>query len=200
MGWKGHGFGLGKFEQGITAPIELDVNRCRLGFGFARFGDGYDEELLELDQADVPTVSLPITNLSSNNAAPPPQPCQTSQPSNRFNPQQGNFNRRQQPQQNFSRNKPKTGGFINNIVQLLSNFISSPTENDLIFSNNLSVEDRKFVHREAHRLGLKTRSEGKGDERFLVVQKKRSSNEIVESALKNGGQVSKYKIISKGDF
>lgn len=180
MGWKGEGHGLGKFQQGITKPLELDVNRCRLGFGFARFGDGYDEELLELDQRDE-SVSLPAQNVVEVK---------------RVNNYQSNNYRREQ---NF-KTKPKTSGFINNIVILLSNFISSPTENDLIFSNNLSVDDRKFVHREAHRLGLKTRSEGKGDARFLVVQKKRSSNEIIESALKNGGQISKYKLISKGDI
>ena len=122
MGWKGDGYGLGKFEQGITRPLELDVNRCRLGFGFARFGDGYDDELLELDQKDQASI-LPVVNQASNNC-------------------QANNSRRVQ---NF-RMKPKTSGFINNIVNLLSNFISSPTENDLIFSNNLSVEDRKFVH------------------------------------------------------
>jgi len=192
MGWKGEGHGLGKFQQGITKPLELDVNRCRLGFGFARFGDGYDDELLELDQKDQ-DISLSVqseANINKNNT-------NTNNPSNnRVNNYKFNNYRREQSY----KMRPKTSGFINNIVNLLANFISSPTENDLIFSNNLSVEDRKFVHREAHRLGLKTRSEGKGDARFLVVQKKRTSNEIIESALKNGGQISKYKLISKGDI
>ena len=34
---------------------------------------------------------------------------------------------------------------------------------------------------------------------FLVVKKKRTTNEILEAALKNGGQISSFKIISDGN-
>jgi hypothetical protein len=43
MGWKGHGFGLGKTQQGIAEPIELEVNKCRLGFGCSSTTNGNDK-------------------------------------------------------------------------------------------------------------------------------------------------------------
>lgn len=92
--------------------------------------------------------------------------------------------------------KIKKRDFVTNIVNLLKNFISSPTQNDLVFDNALSVEDRKIIHREANRLDLKTKSEGFGGNRFLVVKKKRTTSELVEAALKNGGEISSFKLIS----
>ena len=85
------------------------------------------------------------------------------------------------------------------IINLLRNFTSSPAENDLVFEKSFSTDDRKIIHREANRLGLKTRSEGSGDDRFLVVKKKRTTNELVEAAKLNGGQISSFKLISGGE-
>ena len=98
-------------------------------------------------------------------------------------------------------NRPKgiqMRDLINNIHKVLRNFASSQTEGDLVFDKSLTVDERKFVHREAHKLGLKTRSEGQGENRFLVVSRKRSADEIIHSSL-NSGQFSKYKLISKGE-
>ena len=90
--------------------------------------------------------------------------------------------------------------FIKNIRSLLNDFVSSETEKDLVFDKDLSVEDRKIIHKEAHRFGLKTRSEGSGEDRFLVVRKKQTANEILDSMMKNGGELNKYKIISTGNL
>ena len=182
MGWKGHGFGLGKMEQGITEPIELEVNKCRLGFGCSYADDSYADELKELDKLDEKNVIVP--NIKNNNN----------------NNNKNNNNRINEKRNKFSTNKDlMKRDFINNIVNLLRNFISSPAENDLVFEKTLSSDDRKLIHREANRLGLKTKSEGSGDNRFLVVKKKRTTNEILEAALKNGGQISSFKIISDGN-
>ena len=41
MGWKGHGFGLGKKEQGITEPIEVEIKRLREGLGYLYADNNY---------------------------------------------------------------------------------------------------------------------------------------------------------------
>ena len=156
MGWKGDGHGLGKNDQGITTPVEfMDVSRTRYGFGFNyHFCDGFDDELHELDCAE--SMSKIDLNPSANV------------------PKVTKFN---------GRNKMKLTEFIKNIRSLLNDFVSSETEKDLVFDKDLSVEDRKIIHKEAHRFGLKTRSEGSGEDRFLVVRKKQTANEILDSMM-----------------
>ena len=53
MGWKGHGFGLGKMEQGITAPVELEKNRCRDGLGYLYADKSYARDLKKMDMPDL---------------------------------------------------------------------------------------------------------------------------------------------------
>jgi hypothetical protein len=187
MGWKGEGHGLGKEEQGIARPVDIDMSMNRFGLGFVYQHDGYDQELKELAQLD----SISKLNLNS-------PPCK-SPPNRPSNGNKSNTNRQ------ANRNQKGGGGggigmraLLNNIHRLLANFIGAQSENDLVLDKGLTTEERKFVHREAHKLGLKTRSEGSGENRFLVVSKKRSTNEIIESTM-NGAQISKYKMISKGD-
>lgn len=172
MGWKGQGHGLGRTQQGITQPIELEVNKLRLGLGCPYYMDEYAEELKELDKKD---SNKPITTNNNNNN------YKTYDKRNRY--QANNIKK----------------DYVNNIINLLRNFTSSPAENDLVFEKSLSTDDRKIIHREANRLGLKTRSEGSGDDRFLVVKKKRTTNELVEAAKLNGGQISSFKLISGGE-
>jgi hypothetical protein len=177
MGWKGEGYGLGRMQQGRLKPVELDLsaNRCRLGLGFMfGFGDGYDEELQKMDHE---SEEIHIEKLQINEKK----------------------NKSFKPINLPSKKSMTKMGFMNNIVLLLSNFLSSQTEEDLVFDQNLTIEDRKIIHREAQRLGLKSKSEGNGNKRFLVVRKKRTNAEILESVIKNGGHSSKYQLISHGD-
>ena len=57
-----------------------------------------------------------------------------------------------------------------NIERQLSRFCES-SELSLAFPATLSSEERRFVHAHAPKLGLATKSQGKGDERFLTVKK-----------------------------
>ena len=57
-----------------------------------------------------------------------------------------------------------------NIERQLSRFCES-SELTLAFPPTLSSEERRFVHAHAPKLGLATKSQGKGDERFLTVKK-----------------------------
>ena len=85
-----------------------------------------------------------------------------------------------------------------NIFSVLNNYLSSASEQDIVFETTLSKEDRATIHRTAQRLGLKTRSEGKEPNRFLVVSKKKSNAEIF-NALQKGENVCKYQLVSTGD-
>ena len=84
-----------------------------------------------------------------------------------------------------------------NIQKLLKNFIASVIEEDLVFEKGLSNEERAVIHKEAARFGVKTKSQGHGDNRFLVAQKRRTTGELMESIKRNGGQFSKYELISQ---
>jgi hypothetical protein len=193
MGWKGDGYGLGKDGQGILKPVDIDMSMNRFGFGFVYTHDGYDDELRELEQID----SISKLDLNDPRNSPPNTNNTHSRTnSNIISKNSNNFYNRQQAQ------KQKGIGMrelLNNIHRLLANFIGAQSQNDLVFDKSLTIEERKFVHREAHKLGLKTRSEGSGENRFLVVSKKRSTNEIIESTM-TGAQISKYKMISKGNM
>lgn len=57
------------------------------------------------------------------------------------------------------------------IEQTLVDFIRNSTENDIKFSNELSKEERALVHTLCQKYGLKHKSFGTGDERYLVVNK-----------------------------
>jgi hypothetical protein len=156
MGWKGEGFGLGKTQQGITEPIEIQFWPNRYGLG-----SNNSESTTQQKQFDS-TTNL---DLSSK------------------------VNKR-----NNNNNSKVNQNALFNITNLLINYLSSASQDDLILDKTLSSEDRKLIHREANRLGLKTQSQGKGVDRFLVVSKKRSTNEIVE-ALKSG-KIANFQMIS----
>ncbi|CAF0833683.1 unnamed protein product [Brachionus calyciflorus] len=181
MGWKGEGHGLGITQQGITNPVEfIDINRTRYGLGFKyHFCDGYDEELSELDCSD--RISKMDLNKELSQSDQPKSIHLTK--ANKLNP----------------RNKLTMNEFIHNIRKLLNDFVGSETQKDLVFDKNLSSEDRKIIHKEANKFGLKTKSEGQGTERFLVVRKKQTSSEFMNSLMQSGGELNKYKIISTGD-
>lgn len=175
MGWKGEGYGLGKAQQGITKPIEVDQIRKRSGIG-CHLDLDFAEDINELENEN--TIVL---NESEN--------VKTIKNAETSSPYQNKFNK-----------KRKAQDFRNNIQRLLKNFISSLTEEDLVFDKGLTAEERALVHKEANRLGLKTRSRGNGENRFLVAQKKRSASELMDTIKNNGGQFSKYELISKGDL
>lgn len=172
MGWKGAGHGLGKDQQGITQPIEVDQIRDRSGIGSHHSYDDYLREIEEEMKKETIQDDHPLSK-SSN--------------STRHGPPSVGLKRYKQD-------------FRANIQKLLKNFIASVNEEDLVFDKGLTSEERAMVHKEAARYGLKTKSQGYGDNRFLVAQKKRTAVELMDTIMKNGGQFSKYELVSKGDM
>ncbi|KAF0306151.1 NF-kappa-B-repressing factor [Amphibalanus amphitrite] len=74
-------------------------------------------------------------------------------------------------------------------------YASKFQERDLSFSNEFSNEERKEIHSIAHRFGLKSKSYGKGEERFLVVSHKFNPYHLLQYLLATGGQTDKYELI-----
>lgn len=56
--------------------------------------------------------------------------------------------------------------------ELLTNFERSESDFDLVFSSEFTKEERAQLHAMAQKMHLKTKSEGKDEERFLVVRRK----------------------------
>ena len=57
------------------------------------------------------------------------------------------------------------------VKEALMKFIADHTQTDIKFSSELTKEDRALVHRVSQQYGLKHRSYGKGEDRYLVVGK-----------------------------
>jgi hypothetical protein len=190
MGWKGEGFGLGKSQQGIAEAIQIqDLNNTRFGLGFNFYDDDDDEKN---DPAPVKSGSADAqTTIHAEDTVVSSAATSSSATTVRVEKATPSSNNKRYA-------KPRPNELLRNMRQILINFVNSPSENDLLFDKNLTIEDRKLIHREAHKLGLKTRSEGSATNRFIVVRKNLTADQILEAALKNGGQVSRYQIVSKG--
>lgn len=80
------------------------------------------------------------------------------------------------------------------IEQMIWNYVSSKNQDDLTFSRELTNEERKFIHQIAQKYGLKSKSHGQGTERFLVVSRKRSKQDLLHQ-LKQEGQVGSYALL-----
>jgi hypothetical protein len=176
MGWRGDGHGLGKNQQGVAKPIQLDNTVNRFGLGY----DEYAQEMAEIDQIE----SISMMSLDKDKG-------DVKQEVKKETP------KTEAVKQPVVR-KPRKVDLINNIRKILIHFANSPSDNDLLFDKSLSAEDRKLIHQEAHKVGLKTRSEGSDQNRFIVVRKNINTNDIIDAAMRNGGQVSRYQVVSKG--
>ncbi|KAM8952889.1 NF-kappa-B-repressing factor [Pelodytes ibericus] len=80
------------------------------------------------------------------------------------------------------------------LEQIIRVYASSHNEDDLTFSSGLSNEERKLIHRLALRYGLKSRSHGQGEDRFLVVSRKRDKQDFLRQ-LRQQGQAGSYALV-----
>ena len=74
-------------------------------------------------------------------------------------------------------------------------YASKFQERDLSFSNEFTNDERKEIHTLAHRFGLKSKSYGKGDDRFLVVSHKFNPYHLLQYLIATGGETDKYELI-----
>lgn len=77
----------------------------------------------------------------------------------------------------------------------LRSYASKFQERDLSFSNEFTNDERKEIHTLAHRFALKSKSHGKGEERFLVVSHKFNPYHLLQYLIATGGQTDKYELM-----
>ena len=74
-------------------------------------------------------------------------------------------------------------------------YASKFQERDLSFSKEFTDEERKEIHTLAKRFGLKCDSQGKGDDRFLVVSHKLNPQHLLQYLVDAGGETDKFELI-----
>ncbi|XP_053555161.1 NF-kappa-B-repressing factor [Bombina bombina] len=65
------------------------------------------------------------------------------------------------------------------VEQIIRNYAKSHDQNDLTFSMEFTNEERKSIHQIVHKYGLRSKSYGKGTERYLVVSRKVSEQALI---------------------
>ncbi|KAE8584508.1 hypothetical protein XENTR_v10020996 [Xenopus tropicalis] len=80
------------------------------------------------------------------------------------------------------------------IEKIIRNYAASYNQDDLTFSKELSNEERKYIHQISQKYGLKSKSHGHGNERFLVVSRKRNKQDLIHQLIQDG-QVGSYALL-----
>ncbi|XP_033111414.1 uncharacterized protein LOC117112440 isoform X2 [Anneissia japonica] len=80
----------------------------------------------------------------------------------------------------------------NALKEMVKNFAVSGREDDLVFSSELTSEQRKILHNTSQKYNLKSISYGKGESRYLIIGHKRDIYELAEYVAKNGGETAQY--------
>lgn len=90
--------------------------------------------------------------------------------------------------------------FKRKIRKLLEDYSSSNNPYDLVFTSDLTNEQRHEIHQKATRLNLKHKSYGKGKERFMTISRKFQKDEIINQLKRSGGSNEKYQLIYPKNF
>lgn len=99
----------------------------------------------------------------------------------------------------LSKEQGITQSFIKCVRDVISDYAKSGRQDDMKFSPSFSNEERAVIHKECRKYGLKTRSHGRrNDDRYLVVSRKRTANELISHIMDSGGSTSKYELIPPG--
>jgi len=85
--------------------------------------------------------------------------------------------------------------FRRRVRRLIEEYAASDNPYDLIFASDFDNDQRKEMHAAARRLGLKSRSFGKGEERFLTISRKTDVRKLISELLSRGGQNEKYELV-----
>ena len=81
------------------------------------------------------------------------------------------------------------------VRKTIENYIQSDDQKDLVFSPEFSKEERALMHEVAEEFNLKSKSYGSGENRFLVLSRYRSRNQLYQHIAKCGGETFRYKLI-----
>ncbi|XP_078601710.1 NF-kappa-B-repressing factor-like isoform X2 [Branchiostoma floridae x Branchiostoma japonicum] len=72
--------------------------------------------------------------------------------------------------------------------QVIVNYVQSGREDDLVFSPELTSDERAAIHKMARRYDLQHKSYGKGQKRYLVIRRKRNAQDVMSQAQFRPGQ------------
>ena len=93
-----------------------------------------------------------------------------------------------------------TKNFFPKIKKVLEDYITSDNTSDFAFAPEFTKEERAVIHKHCQKLGLKTRSYNQGSERYLVVSRKRDSEELIRHVASVGGATKKYRLVPPGEY
>ena len=91
-----------------------------------------------------------------------------------------------------------TPEFKAKIKSILEDYDKCDDKKDLVFCPDLNSDERKIIHQAGQKMGLKTKSYGKNEERHLVVSKKVTWKKIFNILMQNGGEDEKYRLLPPG--
>lgn len=80
------------------------------------------------------------------------------------------------------------------LEDVIRNYAASDRQDDLRFSTDLTNDERKKIHQISQKYGLRSKSYGQGNQRFLIVSRKMQKEQLIGQLLKEG-QVGKYELI-----
>lgn len=81
---------------------------------------------------------------------------------------------------------------LKEVTKILKDFSKSNKFTILAFDSSFTKSEREAIHKTARRFNLKSKSEGKGDDRRITVSRKINRSDIVRQLLKAGGESSSY--------
>lgn len=88
--------------------------------------------------------------------------------------------------------------FRKRVIKVIQKFAASTNEEDIAFSCDFNNEERRIIHIESTSLGFRSKSRGKGEERYLILSRKRSANELLDYLMSVGGETAQYLLIGPG--
>ncbi|XP_031838803.1 3'-5' RNA helicase YTHDC2 [Nomia melanderi] len=99
------------------------------------------------------------------------------------------------PRQKFHKKTPLIGEDTRIAVNLtLKKLLETPEQKELEFPSSYTAEERAYIHKLAYELGLKSKSRGKGTNRFLTVYKREGSTIVQADAVIKLQKASRHSI------
>ncbi|XP_059151455.1 uncharacterized protein LOC131937817 [Physella acuta] len=91
-----------------------------------------------------------------------------------------------------------TEEFRRKVKEIIENYAVSDKQEDLLFSSDFRIEERQVIHDVCRKLNLKSKSRGKGGNRYLCISRRRSAFQLFDHIMSCGGETSKYKLLPPG--
>ncbi|XP_050389751.1 uncharacterized protein LOC126808819 [Patella vulgata] len=81
------------------------------------------------------------------------------------------------------------------MYKIVKDYYFSYEDTDMAFASDFSNDERKVIHNACRKFQLKSKSYGTGEERYLVISRPRSAEELFAYVRSKGGETTKYVLI-----